>query len=382
MTRLSLFACLALVPGVCAADAPLAAPRCALDGAAAFKMAQLVEPQGARENAGPNERAAEKGPTESGAVAGLLSPASDVERVPALKHIAESGGAIFDLGFSHGLRSVMARQGEEFMLLQVAPDGEAVVAGLQSDLSISRLLAIAGRQVTELGSIHGLRGVFVRDGQQFQVFYVTPDGERVIAGVMWDATGKNLTREQVAPVAGAVPTVVLGDESSSPAGGGSRLQKSALELAEKTSVGFIGSASAPRLWMFIDPLCSYSVKALQEAQPYVAKGQVQIAIIPISVLDYEDNGSSTPSALALLSKEPDPMVAAWSRGDFSGKPAAEAETRLRTNMAAAEAIGLKGTPTILWRKADGSEGRINGAPTDWGAVIASMGGESHAALAR
>jgi len=47
-------------------------------------------------------------------------------------------------------------------------------------------------------------------------------------------------------------------------------------------------------------------------------------------------------------------------------------------MAASEAIGLRGTPTVIWRKADGSQGRIDGLPEDWNAVIASMGGERHA----
>ena len=90
--------------------------------------------------------------------------------------------------------------------------------------------------------------------------------------------------------------------------------------------------------MFVDPLCSYSVKALQEIQPYVASGRVQVAVIPVSVLDYEDHGKSTPSALALLSKSADEMIIAWADGDFKGPAGTEAEGRLRVNMAASEAI--------------------------------------------
>jgi thiol:disulfide interchange protein DsbG len=72
------------------------------------------------------------------------------------------------------------------------------------------------------------------------------------------------------------------------------------------------------------------------------------------------------------------MIAAWAHGDFNGPAGTDAENRLRVNMAASEAIGLRGTPTVIWRKADGSEGRIDGLPEDWNAVIASMGGERHA----
>jgi thiol:disulfide interchange protein DsbG len=134
--------------------------------------------------------------------------------------------------------------------------------------------------------------------------------------------------------------------------------------------------------MFVDPLCSYSVRALQEVQPLVASGRVQVAVIPVSVLDYEDNGMSTPSALALVSKPADQMIAAWAHGDLKGPAGTDAERRLRVNMAASEAIGLRGTPTVIWRKADGSEGRIDGLPGDWNAVIATMGGESHADLTK
>jgi thiol:disulfide interchange protein DsbG len=68
--------------------------------------------------------------------------------------------------------------------------------------------------VKELGEMHGLRGLYLRNGPEFQVLYVTPDGRATIAGVMWDATGKNLTREQVSQIDGAIPTVIVDAESN------------------------------------------------------------------------------------------------------------------------------------------------------------------------
>ena len=366
--------------GVCHAEKPLRAPSCALE-APLIKIAEntktpvpdaphLVLAEPVLPSPGP----------KSDALSGMLASAPvDVDQIPVLKHIAETGAALTELLPAHGLRTVVARQGEEFMFFQIAPDGEAAVSGIQSDLRVSELLTIAGRQVTEMGSAHGLRGLFVRNGAEFQVLYVTPDGERVIPGVMWDATGKNITREQVAPIAGAVPTVVVGKEgASAPAAA----RRSDLDLVTETTSGALGSVAAPRLWVFIDPLCSFSVRAMQELKSFVAKGQVQLAVIPVSVLDYEDQGQSTPSALAMLSKPADQMVTAWQFGDLKGPGAAEAPARLRANMAVAEAIGLRGTPTVVWRKADGSEGRIDGIPGDWNAVIASIGGEHHADLGK
>lgn len=304
-----------------------------------------------------------------------------IEQLPVLRHINKSGAKLFDAGRAHDMRAVVARQGGEFMILQVTPDGEAVIAGAQTDLSAATLHAIAdgAQQITDLGVSHGVHGLFVRNGGQFQVFYATPDGERVVPGVMWDATGKNITREQVAPIPGVTPTVTIGKEPGASAVAADGSKRSPLELAEHTNFGVMGATSAPRLFVFIDPLCSYSVKALQQLQPFVASGVVQAAIIPLSVLDYEDQGRSTTSALAMLSKPADQMALAWSRGDLNGPPSGEAEPKLRANMTAAEAIGLRGTPTVIWRKADGTEGRIDGLPEDWNAVIASMGGENHAA---
>jgi thiol:disulfide interchange protein DsbG len=128
--------------------------------------------------------------------------ASEIEQAPVLKHIADSGAALSEIGTGHGIRSVAAFHGDQFIILQLAPDGQAIVAGLAADLSVEQLKRAAGDRVTALGTTHGLAGYFVRNGQEFQVLYATPDGERLIPGVMWDATGRNLTREQVTPIAG------------------------------------------------------------------------------------------------------------------------------------------------------------------------------------
>ena len=302
--------------------------------------------------------------------------AAAMGKVPVLAHIAAAGAQLTDLSVSHGMRTVLARNGDELMVLEVAPDGQAAVAGLMADLSAAQLLAAAGSSATDLGTRHGLRTLFVRSGSQFQVFYATPDSERVIPGVLWDASGKNLTREQVAPVAGAIPTVTIGEGAAAAptqAAAHAAAPGSLLAAVQGTTSGTAGSASAPRLWMFIDPQCSFSVRAMQQLQPLVASGRVRLSVIPISVLDYEDQGRSTTSALAMLSKPEEQMVAAWEAGQLTGTAAPEGAAKLQANMAAARAIALRGTPTFIWRKADGTEGRADGVPSDLGALIASMG---------
>jgi thiol:disulfide interchange protein DsbG len=298
--------------------------------------------------------------------------AADIQAVPALAHIAAAGATLADLGTSHGLRGVYARHGDQVMVFEVAPDGQAAVAGLMTDLSVDQLKTMGGGNVTELPQQHGLRALFLHNGAQFQVFYASPDNERLIPGVMWDAAGKDLTRDQVASIPGTVPTVTIGGDTTSGATSVSATS-SLLAVAQGTVHGSIGNAAAPELWMFIDPQCSFSVRAMQELTPFIAGGKLRVNVIPLSILDGEDNGQSTRSALSLLSMPSDRLVAAWEGGQTMGPAAADAGTRLQGNMAAAAAIHLQGTPTFIWPKVDGTEGRLDGVPPDVAALIASIG---------
>ena len=353
-----------------ASPALAAAPQCSLPGPTPIAVADhenhVVPPI-------PQVGAPEPAP----AVRQAAQVSEALASLPFVQHVASAGAVISDFGSSHGLRSIAARNGDQFMIFQITPDGQAAVSGALTDLTAAQLTAAANGNVTSLSPQHGLDGVFVRSGAQFQVFYITPDKERVIPGVMWDAAGKDLTREQVANVPGAIPTVVVGDVASAKTDakpGASSV--SALLLVEKANYGTVGSALAPHLWMLIDPQCVYSVRAYQMLHPFVEAGKVQLSVIPLSVLDYEDKGQSSKSALALLSKPGEQLVASWQAGNVNDPPIPAAAARLQANMAIAQAIGLQGTPTLIWKKANGTEGRIDGVPTSVEALLASIGSGS------
>lgn len=292
---------------------------------------------------------------------------------PVLNHILAAGAHLTEAGTTHGLRAVIARNDGQFMRFYVSPDGQAVVAGLMADLSTAELLTMAPGQVTELGTLHGLRGIFVRNAGQFQMFYVSPDSERVIPGAMFDAQGKNLTLDQVATIPGTVPTVAVGDAAIHAAAQVQASAGSLLKAVEATTYGTVGSPSAPRLWVFIDPLCAWSVRAMGQLRSYVNAGRVQLAVIPVSVLDHEDQGRSTVAAKAMLSLPQEAMVAAWSDNRLGEQAEPMADQRLSDNMAVVATIGLRGTPTFIWRKPDGTEGRADGLPNDVDALVTSIG---------
>ena len=78
-------------------------------------------------------------------------------------------------------------------------------------------LSSGGASLYDLGMQHGLPTVFAKSGSTFQVFYLTPDGQAAIGGVMWDYTGHKLTRDQVTPIDGTIPTVTIA-AGANPAG--------------------------------------------------------------------------------------------------------------------------------------------------------------------
>ena len=299
----------------------------------------------------------------------------ELAAIPVLRHIGSAGATLTELGASHGMRSVAARHQGEFMVFQVAPDGQVAVAGLMTDLTVDQLRAISGDALTELGEQHGLRSFFLGSGGRFQVFYATPDGARVIPGVMWDAAGQDLTRKAIATLPGVTPTVTIGRDAAdarvTPAIATSSAGAPAAGLTDAT-YGTSGDVGAPGLWVFVDPQCSFSIRAMQQLQPYMDAGKVRVHLVPLSILDNEDNGLSTQHALDLVSSAPDQMLATWESGRYPQAPAADARTKLAANMAAAAASQIRGTPTFFWHKPDGTEGRMDGVPNDMGALVAAL----------
>ena len=223
-----------------------------------------------------------------------------------VSHIASAGAAITDLGSADGMHQIAARSGGQFMLFDVAPDGDAAVSGVPIEMSVAQLKTVAAGGITDIGAVHGLEGYFVRSGAMFQVFYATPDNQRVVPGVLWDAAGKNITKSEVADIPGAIPTVEVNGSN-----GPQAAPAAALPLVQNATFGTIGDNPSKHLYMLIDPQCIYSIRAFQKLRPFALHNQIEISVIPLTILDQENGGQSTRSAMALLSDAPDQIVGAW-----------------------------------------------------------------------
>ncbi|MBV8095277.1 MAG: hypothetical protein JO110_19005 [Acetobacteraceae bacterium] len=68
------------------------------------------------------------------------------------------------------------------------PDPAAAIRTLDQIPALSRIKA-SGAQLTDLGTIHGMRTVFARAGEQFQVFYVTPERSPLCADFLPNLRG-------------------------------------------------------------------------------------------------------------------------------------------------------------------------------------------------
>lgn len=251
-----------------------------------------------------------------------------------------------------------------------------------------RRITSTGAKVYEIGNRamnHGLQGVYAVNGDIFRVFYLTPDGQALIGGVLWTQDGHNVTRDTIAPIKGAIPTVTITGAKKAASGQASApldattLSAEQVKRVAQANVGLEGQDGLPRLTMVIDPLCPWSIRALNTLEPFVARGQIQLALLPVSINDHENNNASTPAATALLSAVPHEMKAMWQKiidlhhvADDMPRTD-EAALHLQQNMAIANAIGVPGTPTFIWRDKAGASHVTEGLPEDVERLVRELG---------
>lgn len=236
----------------------------------------------------------------------------------------------------------------------------------------------AGAKVYELptpSELEGLRTAFAVNGSAFQVFYVPPHGAAVIRGIAQGPGGENLTLAQTSAIPGVIPAIDIRE-------GAALVDGSAVKTAAAATFGLWGRDGAPRVYMVMDPLCSFSLRAMTTLKPAIDAGRLQVAVVPVAVTDSETGGHSTSAALAMLSVTPRDAMAprwmadwrAWAGQDPSTSQPSGAYVALQANTAAAKAINLRGTPTFLWIKPDGTDGRLDGAPNDLNGFLTMVGG--------
>jgi thiol:disulfide interchange protein DsbG len=202
--------------------------------------------------------------------------------------------------------------------------------------------------------VPGLTGYIVSNKEGTQVVY----GEHgyLFVGHLISPQGTDLTddyRERFMPKAdyGAVA---------------SRLDAGGHLIAE-------GRPTAPLLYVFADPNCSFCYRFYRMAEPLVSAGRLQLRWVMVGFLQ----STSPAKAMAILAAR-DPRAALHAnedRFDTAHEAGAIAPLRgddkslravLKAHDAAMDAVGGTGTPTLLYRDERGRWGAVVGLPSsEW-----------------
>jgi thiol:disulfide interchange protein DsbG len=222
-----------------------------------------------------------------------------------------------------------------------------------------------------------------------EVFHVGPGGRyavrsgRLMDMAEPDPAKRDLTMRRAAIIPGVLPAVEMhgqaGVQGAAQAASQAQDGNAVLAQLEKADYGVAGRADAPRLFAFIDPLCSFSVRLMEALRPHIAAGRIQVAMVPLALIDHETNGRSTPAAQTLLSQPSEAMDSSWrgmvdavrTKRPDSFAPMDEGRSRLARNMALAASLQVQATPTLVWRQSDGTP-RAQMGGQDLDQVIASL----------
>ena len=270
-----------------------------------------------------------------------------------------------------------------------------------------------GVVLTALGEEGGLYAYLGEaPGGRMQVFYLTPDGQHIVAGMMFREGGSNVTAAQLAAMrerfiaerrriqeqegrmataqqalGGGLEQALTPAPQRSPVPSPSETQSSQSELsaervalrdriiraAESTAWFSLGREGAPVVYMLADPQCPHCHNVWAQLRPRIEAGEIMVKIILVGALP-----GSEERAISILSR-PEPGRA-WLAGEGStnarvAPPPPEssrqfqlAQRLLRANLEFAREAGIRGTPWLAYVGRDGELRTVEGA-TDMGVFL-------------
>jgi thiol:disulfide interchange protein DsbG len=134
-----------------------------------------------------------------------------------------------------------------------------------------------------------------------------------------------------------------------------------------------GRATAPLLYVFADPNCSFCYRFYKMAEPLVAAGRLQLRWVMVAFLQPSSAAKATAilaarNPLGALHQDEDRFDTAHEAGGIT--PAASQDKGLQqvlqAHASAMDTVGANGTPTLLYRDEQGRWSTVVGLPTsDW-----------------
>ena len=265
----------------------------------------------------------------------------------------------------------------------------------------------AGAKVYYLGMHSGLYGWFLTKDSEIQFVYTIPGGSSALIGILFDGDGNDITSQQIkklydtnnevhtffanlnslqSPLQ-AMQTPMLQQASPTPTGNisstsGMLLPPAAsaasageqLMQALQTAAGVdVGAATAPKLYMVIDPNCPHCHETWQAIRTAVFSGELQVRLVPVGVF-----GPDSVRAAGQLLHAANPLDA-WDKyvgGDKSqlaGNPDAATLNAIRDNHVLTDLWHIQMTPYLVYRAKDGQVKIVQGEPDHPDSVISDIG---------
>ncbi len=209
----------------------------------------------------------------------------------------------------------------------------------------------------------GLIGFVVQSGQGNNgIIYADPKGQYVFVGSIINTQGQDLTQQYTGQY--------ITNKIAGPA------------YQDAATQGWFtdGSDNAPhKAYMIFDPNCVYCHLLYKQVQPLIANGQLQVRWIPVAFRDPSSpgkaaamlNAGSDAASDKLLQQNEDGFNDQSESGGLAplapnpSDPAVTAVfAKVTQNTAYFTKYGFQGTPTILFKQADGKVVMVPGLPRD------------------
>jgi thiol:disulfide interchange protein DsbG len=257
------------------------------------------------------------------------------------------------------------------------PADRAAAAGLHELTAeeIARIpglepIAAAGGRIFLMGSAGAAPDLVAFRDHNFQFLSPMADPRFVCRGVVSDEQGNNVSVTDAAKVPGLIPP------PDRPVLKAIATPAEAIATVSKAAYGSLGPATAPLVWVVIDPLCPHSQDTVRALIPYAQAGRVRLNILPVDAFGQVSNRA----VHALLSEAPDHMIQRWFEPAVQQADAApESDAKFRVNHMILAGLmdgpmHVTGVPEVLWTGRDGQAHAQQGLdPPNVPAFVAGLG---------
>ncbi len=293
---------------------------------------------------------------EGSALFNANAKAPDINTIPVLRKIVESGGKLYYLGERSGLNGWFIVKGGQVQMIYLSPDRKtALVGGMFTDQGDN----VTGVQIKELSSREkAIYELLYGTGQRQNQILAAGSVEGGVTALASDATAAPAPD----PNSSGIPAVSL-----SP---GDRLYQD-LEAAAGVT---LGKPEAPEILIIVAPKCPNCKGTWRELRDAVKAGQARVRLIPV----YNSTGGEEAEEAAQLLRAKDPLEA-WDKyveGDKSAmgdKPDETAIKAVVANLKIVSKWNIKGYPYLVYRNKEGKIKIVQGRPERMAPVLVDLG---------